>query len=361
MKNDSERRGKSDYSHLDRQLDQGWSVFEYYYPMHVNGKKDTNLRLGNKVIAPFLRDGKLETDPSFSVFMHRSKGTVFFKDHGLDRIGTHWQFVMDLYGLDFREAVKKVKQDILGISSSGHQPIVARPLNFKRPEPPKNAEVQLTPGYRDWNDSDLAWYKSAGITLPTLNAFKVHAASYYDCRKEDKTFRITAKENSPMYSIDFVSGRRKIYQPFADPRFKWTSNTKADDDVFGWHILPTKVKHLFLIGGNRDTMSFFENIKLPCAALASESANIAPGILSTLRHIAEYVWVLYDNDKQGLKKAEQFKEEYKFGTLNHIYQEFKGSNPDGTANDFVNMYQSNENPIPRFLFFLEKNTKNLYI
>jgi hypothetical protein len=101
---------------LNVMLNKGMAVYEHYYPQ-ITGKQVGNLN--HKMISPFLRGDGLEEDPSFSIFIHQSKGTVFFKDHGLDRVGTHWQFVMDLFGLDFKSAVQKVKADILGMISNG--------------------------------------------------------------------------------------------------------------------------------------------------------------------------------------------------------------------------------------------------
>lgn len=314
---------------LTRQLDYGMDTFRHYI--------GTNIRLKQKMKSPFLRNGKQEEDPSFSIYFNTDKNAYYFKDHGLDKTGNHYQFVMDYFGIDFRGAVKKIKQDLLGIVSDGDYPSVPmRPVFYEKPEI-KSVRTEIIPGYRQWTESDLKIFEPAMISRSTLDLFHVNPATHYDLKKENKTIRITEKSGEPIFIIDFPSGRKKAYRPIGDPRFKWTSSLIAEEDFFGFDLIPKECDDLFLIGGNRDTMSFFENIGYPCGALSSESSNIPDSLLQLLRAIAKNVWVLYDNDKQGWRKADKFHEEYGFKPLNHLYRRFKGTNEDGSANDFCDM------------------------
>lgn len=345
------RKHKYKLSELNGMLNLGMSVYEYYYPILTG----LNLRpLDKKMKSPFLRNGKLENDPSFSIFMHRSKGTLFFKDHGTDQIGTHWQFVMDAYGIDFQKAVDKVKQDILGIKCDADIPnIPVRRADHQVIK--KSARVEINPLFREFDDADLTWFRRFNILPATLENFHCNPLAAFDIKKDDKSIRISAKANSPIYNFAFPSGHCKNYQPFAeDPRHKWSGNLDPEVDVFGLDLVPKECEHLFLIGGNKDTMSFHETIGMPVIALSSESANLTESLYHFLNRIAKHIWVFYDNDKQGYDKARKFEEQYRLPSLNHLLAPFE-------VKDFSQLVDEKREAIPVFQKNLLQNINKTYI
>jgi hypothetical protein len=202
--------------------------------------------------------------------------------------------------------------------------------------------------FREWNQNDLDLFAKAKISKATLDLFHCKPLTVFEIRKENKTMRIPCPEFSPAYAYSFPSGHYKIYQPFADPRYKWTSNLSAEADIFGFELVPKECDHLFIIGGNRDAMSFYENIGHPVIALPSESANIPDLILNCLQRCAKNIWVFYDNDKQGYRKADRFNEMYDFKSLNHILNEFN-------VKDFSQFMEEKSMYLNEFNFLLNKN------
>lgn len=336
---------------IDTMLNGGFDVFKHYYEliMHKAAPKP-----GVKAISPFRRaNGSYESDPSFSVFFNRNKGKFFFKDSGIDKSGSYFQFVMDLFSLDFKGALARIKSDLLGMREGDLSPLVVPPRLYHADSIIKTTQTKLIPSFMDFSDSDLDFFKEAGISKSTLDVFRARRAASYVMERENKSFKIIGSDADPIYSFEVSSGRRKMYRPkSADPRFKWVSNMKADEDVFGLHLVPKECDVLVLIGGNRDTMSFFENIGLPVMALASETANISDDILAVIRRVAKKVISLYDLDAAGLRKAQRFQDDYGFMPANYIYGKFKGTNPDGTANDFVDFYKHNPGKCGEFLNYL---------
>lgn len=329
---------------LNAMLNGGMEVYRHYY-YSVVGREIA--RLNDKCLSPFPRaNGKIEEDPSFSIYFHKSKGTVFFKDHGLDMMGSHWQFVMNLFGLDFKDAVEKVKSEILGIGSNTHIPI--RKI-FYKPIEKKSTRVEITPLWREWQDNDLKFFERFNISEKTLNKFNCCPLEGYDLLKENKTIRIFQREDDPIYCFTFPSGRHKIYRPLTENQaFKWTSNLVAEEDFFGFHMVPKKCEHLFLIGGNKDAMSFYENIGYPVMALASESTNLTDSTITILRHTATNIWVLYDNDTQGYRKAEKFKEQFGLQSLNHLLEPYQ-------VKDFAELVEKHPDKVEDFKNFLNQH------
>lgn len=87
-------------------VDNGMDVYRHYIA--------DNVPLRKKIPSP-LRDDK---DPSFSIYPHRSSGEIYFTDHGTGKWGNHWSFVQELFGIDFKAALDKVKVDILKMSKN---------------------------------------------------------------------------------------------------------------------------------------------------------------------------------------------------------------------------------------------------
>lgn len=339
-----------DKDDLLRLLNGGLAVYEHYY-LQVLGKPIKRLR--GKMLSPFLRAGRVERDESFSVYWHSSKGQVFFKDYGAGLQGGPWQFVMDLFGVDFKEANELIKRDVLGMFD-GSTVTKSYKLQAYSEQDQQRERTRLEPTTRPWQRSDLDFYKEAGITKNTLHKSHTRPISSYKIIKSDgKIIDIECK--TPTYALQFPSGRHKIYAPFhPNPKYKWVSDLIADEDIFmADQIVDAEVG--FILAGNRDTQSFTENIGYQGFALASESANMPANFRSVLERKIKRIYVLYDNDKQGWKKAIQFHDEYGYKPLNAIYTEFKGTGDDGEANDFVDFFKHNPGQVNRFKEILEDN------
>lgn len=293
----------TDIHDLTRQLDDGMDVYRHYIGPDVP--------MGKKIISP-LRD---EKDPSFNLFMNKNTNTIWFKDFGDDVLkGDHWRFVMEMFNINFKDAIEKIKSDILGYGLFV-KPVQrqVKPVSFQ----PKvsTTKIDITP--RDWLKIDFNFWKTFGISLDTCDRFNVKPLKSYTMQKSDRDpFTIFAPPYSPMYGICFPSGKKKIYSPFSKDH-KWVSNLNPLTDVFGMDLLPEKGDILFLMAGNKDTMSFYEQIGLPAIALVSETANLSNHQHSIITANFKSIYVFYDNDAAGNKKALQFKEEYGFKSINH--------------------------------------------
>lgn len=279
---------------LNDKLDNGMSVYRHYI--------SPNIVLRKKYVSP-LREEKV---PSFSLYRSPRTQKICFTDFGGER-GDYWEFVKLMFGLEFIDAKKKVEDDILGGGSSIRPQRIVKRSKKMYEEP--DTFVEIVPEIRNYNRYDLDWYRKANITKPTLFKYHVRPASSFQIIKGDKQYTIHEKSDSPIYVIQFSSGRMKIYRPF-EPIYKWTSNLVAAKDIFGLDQLPERAAAIFLMAGNRDTMSFYEVMGIPTIALSSESTNLPPEMYSYLRAISDNICLLYDNDKQGLRKSGELEETY---------------------------------------------------
>lgn len=303
---------------LDDRLDHGMNVYRHYI--------SPNIVLKKKYLSP-LREEKV---PSFSLYRNRKTGKICFTDFGGDR-GDYWEFIKILFGLEFIDAKTKVEGDILGGGSSIKPRRIIRHNQKVYDEP--DTFVDIIPKIRVFNRHDLSWFKKAGITKPWLYKFNVHPAVSYQIIKGDKQYTIHEKPNSPIYIIKFSSGRMKVYRPFEEI-YKWTSNLVASKDIFGLDQLPERAEAIFIMAGNRDTMSFNEVMGIPTIALSSESSNLPADVFSYLKAISDNICLLYDNDKQGWRKSRELEEMYGISSFTDVLK-------ISELNDWTKLIESN--------------------
>lgn len=297
---------------LNDMLNNGLDVYRYYIHPEI--------RLKSKIISPLRK----ETDPSFSIYPHRASGEVYFSDHGSGVWGNHWTFVQEMFGLDFKDAIEKVKVDILKISKNKSfadvQPV------FKMSQKviiPTNDKTILKPSFREWSINDLKFWDRFKISKAILEQHNVRPAFSYQIIKGSHSFQIYEHKENPIYVITYPSGNMKIYRPLEpERRYKWISNTDSEDDIFGFPLLPNHSDCIFLIGGNKDVMSFKSVIGHPAVSLRSESSHLTDSHFTLLKHMSEKLIVFYDNDTQGYKKAAQFYDQFAIVSCNHLLKPY---------------------------------------
>jgi len=296
-----------------RLTDNGFNVYAKLINQQV--------KLGKPIHSP-LRE---ERHPSFSIYVHRSRGDIWYKDFPEDGDIFHgdcFQFVKSLYRLsDFKDVIKAIKQEVLNIYDDDQ-------LSLERLERKSSAPVQrviekteFIPVKRDFKSSDLDYFHRFLIPKKGLEKFHLYPVKSFVKTKGLITKEYFEEENDPIYFIDFPSGNNKIYRPLTKNKFlKWMSNTSAENDVFGLDLIKEPVRDLFLLAGNKDTMSFNSTTGIPSIALSAEGTNISMQLEYKLSQIAERIHVLYDNDESGFKFAKKIWTNHGYPYYNDLLQ-----------------------------------------
>jgi hypothetical protein len=294
-------------------LDNGLSVFTYYIPSEI--------RLKKRMKSPLRED----RDPSFSIYPHHTSGEILFNDFAIGKSGNCYTFVMEMFGLDFKDAVNKIKHDVLGINESdnyNHVPIKKKREYVRIQGSPLVIETVV----RGWEQRDLDFFSRFHITQDVLKKYNVSPLLNYTLYKEDNSYTINDSIKSPIYAIKFPSGRVKIYRPLADKRFKWISNINGEEDVFGLSQLPNYCDYLFLMAGNKDVLSFvsiMDDMGLDAIAFNSESASISSAMCNFLCAKSTNIYILYDNDPAGYENAKRLSQQYGFPIRNDLLKPYK--------------------------------------
>jgi len=246
----------------------------------------------NKLILSPLRK---EKNPSFGFFIGENR-EICFKDFVLGA-GDFVKFIMLKFGRSYFEALSTIACDF-DLQDEFICKIYNK-TNFqksKTTQPTKDELLAKYTGYklgktkRNWQDHDTLFWQQYGITLETLQKYRVEAISlifigddifpadkYTYCFKE-------MKDGIETY---------KIYQPYNE-KYKWINN--HDNSVWqGWTQLPQSDDHLIITKSLKDVMTLHE---LGWNAISLQSENLIPKrhVFQQLKDRFKYITVLYDND-----------------------------------------------------------------
>jgi hypothetical protein len=293
--------------------------------------------LGKAILSPLRK----ENNPSFGFFQGQS-GEICFKDHLLGG-GDCIRFVQMKYGLTYFEALSKIAIDFnLGddyickkfekenFESNTNQPTKEQLLS-------KVTSLKLGKNKRRWQDHDKEFWQSFGITLNTLERFRVEPISYIYIN--DKIFK------ADKYAYCFIENKDgketyKIYQPF-NKYYKWINNN--DDSTWqGWEQLPSKDEVLIFTKSLKDVMALWDVAKIPAVSLQSENVIPKRHVFEILNERFKDCYSLYDNDfdkeiNYGKKFGEKISRE--FGLIEiYIPDEYKSKD----FSDLVKNVGSNE-------------------
>ena len=319
-----------------RLTDNGFNVYSKFIQESV--------KLGKPIKSPLREEGH----PSFSLYTHRTRGDIWYKDFpesGKAFHGDCFNFIGSLFGIsDFKEIIKVIKQQVLHVYDD--DPVSLEAMSRKVSSPKKRVIEKTTfhPEPRNWNKKDLNYFHRFLIHQEALERFHWYPVKSFVKKKGDLIQEYFEEENDPIYFIEFPSGANKVYRPLTKNRFlKWMSNTVAERDVFGLDLITEKVEDVFMLAGNKDVVSFVCTTGIPAIALAAEGTNLSMQVELKLDTIAEHKHVLYDNDKTGYQNAEKLHNLHGYSYYNDLLNEM-----DPGINDYAQMVDQYRGKLPEF-------------
>lgn len=243
-------------------------------------------------------------------FRYSVSGTLFLKDFSGHFWGNCFDMVMYLHNCSFNEALSIVARDFK--LCGGYN----QPVNQNLRSDKETAKVIHTPSkiqirIRGYNQSDLDYWKSFGITPAMLKLYGV-----YPCEMVYVNDRVTYRYDAsdPAYAYRFGEGLYKIYFPMrrredSGPRFY--SNTSL---IQGMSQLPEKGELLVITKSYKDVM-LLRRFGIYAIAPSSESTGIGEEIIQELKKRFKLIIVVYDFDYAGVKYANKLKREAGFPAL----------------------------------------------
>ena len=230
-----------------------------------------------------------DVDPSFSIFDCNKPGREFFwKDNGIGEAGDIFKLIRLKYGLkDIKEVYRKIDCDFkLGFTDGCSPPetkIVMHTLGDRKPD--TRIRIQSKP----FTSADLKFWNSFGVTLPTLELYKVKSIQYYWMHD----FQEVPQAPKHLAFAYEVLGKYKIYQPYM-PLFKFR-NDYTEKCLEGFAQLTYKTDTLIITKSTKDVMVLRE-LGYDAVSARSENTVIPDQYMNYFYKRYRKIYILFDND-----------------------------------------------------------------
>ena len=233
--------------------------------------------------SPFRKD----KNPSFGIFLSKRSGKLLFKDHGSGVCGDIIKFVGELKGLtNYNDILNTIIKDL----KIKNDTVLTSTYNYK-----STSSTVIGVVRQPFTEVDLEYWAKYGITIPTLDKYKVNSIKYYLCNGVVKGIY---KLENPMFSYK-VFNNFKIYRPFGDKFTKWRNNLTSYD-IQGFEQLPKKGNLLIITKSLKDVMALYE-MGYTAISPSSESTFIPDDVLEALKLRFKHILLCFDRDISGVR------------------------------------------------------------
>ena len=268
---------------------------------HVSDLEIFEMYLGSIPRKPISSPLREDTKPSFSLFMSKEYGKVFFKDFATGESGDCFLFVMRLFQLGSKtDTFNKIASDFnldeydLNPSSYTTSPRKAYVKTDKKTL--KTSRLRMSVRVRPWKTRDRDyWQGKYNLSIKQLEYCNIYAISHYFingyCTVAHDLSYAFVEEKDGIQTF-------KIYQPLADKEDKWINN----NDFSTWELwtqLPLNGDTLIVTSSRKDAAvikSLFPSGEITSCSLQSEGVNPKDSVVQELKGRFKEVFVMYDND-----------------------------------------------------------------
>lgn len=288
-------------------------IFEKYKGIKIEGNK--------------LYKCDFHEDGTPSLGFYRSSKYLRYRCFGCGATGNAFEYVMEVYGLSYFDALKKIANDFDIVNIDSSETIVSSERVNKINQ---EGRTLIHPSFRTFNAVDYSYWSQYSISLERLLEYKVRpCSSVYVTSRSGRYFQYALHSNSnPIYCYEFCSSY-KIYRPLSRNGIgKWLQNSTIWD-IQGIEQLPESNELLIITSSLKDVMVLRE-LGYWAVAPNGEGVDIPDKIIDYLWSVSDNIVVLYDSDEAGYKFGNAIAD--KIGTKAiFIPEEYK----DKDISDFV--------------------------
>lgn len=251
------------------------------------------LPVTNKMFCNPFRNDK---NPTCSLYRN-ANGVLNFNDFGSDWHTDCFGLVSKLYNISYYAAVQKVYKDLMKGRKPNGKMMAVDSIGRKE-------KVVIEIKKRRFNEHDLDYWRSYGITLASCNKYDTYAAEWV---RVNGNVVYTYSKYSPSYAYwlgkDAESGidEFKVYFP-KRKKYRFLSNSST---IQGWRQLDWDADHLIIQKSMKDVMLMSE-YGLNSIAFSGELAKPSEETLALLKESFRHIFVWYDNDDAGSRGLSHF-------------------------------------------------------
>lgn len=287
-----------------------------------------------KIQSPFRAD----KNPSFSIYLSDDKH-IRFKDFGDSECrGSLLDLLCKKWNCTFNQVFDKILDLMSKQKGSSVEFKMKQIKTLTRKESSELTKVEVK--VRPWQQYDLDYWESYGITKPWLRYSEVYPISHKIITKKDKETGKIERYIFPAqkYAYCFVEHKEgvtqlKIYQPFDTKGYKWCSCFDASV-ISLWTKVPEYGDRIVICSSLKDALVLSCQCHIPAIAPQGEGYGISTTAVNELKRRYKKVFICYDTDEPGLKDSKKLAKETGFIRIV----------PDlGKCKDISDWYKSLEN------------------
>ena len=241
-----------------------------------------------------------DRNPSFGLYTLDGEH-IFYKDLSTKDAGGTFKLLSRMWGVDFQEALNRVYKEMV---ENNYNPVSKTIKTYSYKQHLSNSASKLDVEIRDWQDYDLEYWGSYGITLDWLKWAEVYPISYIIISKEGKTYTFPAEKLAYAY-VERKEGNIsiKVYQPLVeDRRRKWYN--KHDRSVISlWTKIPEYGDKVVICSSLKDALCLSANTGIPALSVQGEGFTISDTALNELIRRFNKQYICFDNDSAGTTDA----------------------------------------------------------
>jgi hypothetical protein len=271
-----------------------YSIYSYYIGQE--------LELRTKYSSP-LRHG--DEDPSFSLYYSKHfENVIMYKDSALNKFGTVFDFLSEFLKIPIRDVLLQINSDF-GLGLGGEDVGEFKP-HLVKTKPIKKHPTKIEISKQEPTKEFKRYWDKLEITNNTLNKFYCRCVRVMHY-KSDITTTVVPRILTISYEI---LGTYKIYQPFADKKFKFRNNF-LDIYVEGALQLTFTTDFCIITKSTKEIMFMFEHFGWESVAGKSETTMVSDHFMMNILKVNyKKVFVWLDNDTAGKVAQAKYLEQY---------------------------------------------------
>lgn len=267
-----------------------------------------------RINSPIRRDRK----PSVGIFSPDGI-TIRYVDFGTGDRGTLFNLLSKMWNLNYSDTLYKILNDAATKDKNGESKITRS--NICSITKTNSSSVEIEVKVRQWKDYDIKYWQSYGVSIKWLKYANVYPITHKILHKENKTYTFAANKYAYAFA-EFKEGKKtfKIYQPYSK-EFKWLNN--HDSSVISlWTKVPEKGDRICICSSLKDALCLWSNTGIPAIAVQGEGYTISQTAIKELKRRFKNIYILFDNDKAGLKDGKSLAKATGFHNI--ILPQFEG-------------------------------------
>lgn len=261
---------------------------------------------------------RVDNNPSFGIYT-KDGNKCYYKDFAMCESGGTFDLLCKMWKCSFTKCLEIINKD-LPMFESTISPIkssntVSKKITY--------SESELFVKVRNWEDVDIRYWESYGISIEWLKLGDVYPVCQKIIVKDGKTSVFATDKQAYAY-VEHKENKTtiKLYQPLCkDKRYKWYS--KHDSSVVSlWTKVPEYGDKIVLCSSLKDALCLWSNTGIPALALQGEGYIMSNTAIAELKRRYKKIYILFDNDGPGIIDAVKCAE--RTGFINVILPQFNG-------------------------------------